>query len=95
MTPVDLLERAKAEGVTAELKVRLEWDAEPSPELRDLLKAHRDDLITYLAMPYGDTPEMCRLSEQLKDGATWCSGCYRYQMNPCKPDPKKFYRGAG
>ncbi len=93
MTPIDLLERAKAEGVTAELKVRLEWDAEPSDELRNLLKMHRDDLLIYLALELSSTtPGVCRITEQLQDGATYCTRCWRYQMNPCRPNSDKVYK---
>jgi hypothetical protein len=91
MTPLDLLDRAKAEGVVVELKVRLKWNVEPSPELLNLLRTHRDDLLTYLALEQGGTPQMCRLSEQLKDGAVWCHRCYHYQTHPCRPS-HKFYK---
>ncbi len=89
MTPRDLLARLQAEGVTASLKLRLEG-VEPSPETLDLIKLYRGDLITHLALEHGDTPQMCRLSEQLEAGATWCSRCYRYQMRPCAPSSKKY-----
>lgn len=94
MTPVDLIDRAKAEGFTVALKLRLDGDGEMTPELLELLKNHRDDLLIYLMEGKLSTPEMCRLSEDLKDGATWCSGCYHYQMNPCKPNPEKVYKAA-
>lgn len=90
MTPRDLLERLAAEGVGVSLKVRLDGDTQPSPETLDLLTRHRDDLITYLAMAGGDTPQMCRLSEQLRPGAVWCRRCYRYQMHPCVASDKSY-----
>jgi hypothetical protein len=89
MTPRDLLARLQAEGVAASLKLRLEG-VKPSPELMDLLKFYRDDLITHLALERGDTPQMCRLSEQLKDGAVWCRRCYHYQMRPCVASDKRY-----
>jgi hypothetical protein len=89
MTPRDLLARLEAEGVTAELKLRLEG-TQPSPETLELVKLYRDDLITHLALEHGDTPQMCRLSEQLTTGAVWCKRCYRYQMRPCVASGKRF-----
>ncbi len=93
MTPVDSIDRAKNEGFTVTLKLRLDGDGDMTPELLERFRKHRDGVLIHLAMPYGDTPEMCRLSEQLKDGATWCRRCYRCQMNPYKPAPAKVYRG--
>lgn len=90
MTPRDLLARLEVEGVSVRLKLRLESDVEPSPETVDLLTRHRDDLIIYLTMQGGDTPQMCRLSEQLDDDATWCKRCYRYHMQACVPSDKPY-----
>ncbi len=92
MTPRDVLARLEAEGVTASLKVRFEGDHAPSPETRALLEPHREALIIYLAREYGNTPQVCRLSEQLEPGAVWCRQCYRYQLNPCHPSKKVFDR---
>ena len=85
MTPRDLITRLESEGVTATLKLRLEGDTTPSPETIALLQAHRDDLIIYLALQHSDTPRMCRVSEELKTGALWCGGCFRYHLKPCSP----------
>ena len=89
MTPRDLLTRLENEGVTATLKLRLEG-TEPSPETIALLQTHRDDLILYLALEHGDTPRMCRVSEELKTDALWCGGCFRYHLKPCLPTEKRF-----
>ncbi len=94
MTPVDLIDRAKAEGFTVALKLRIDGDGEMTPELLELFRKHRDDLLIYLMEGKLSTPEMCRLSEQLKDGATWCSGCYHYQIKPCKPKAGTVYKEA-
>jgi len=90
MTPLDILERLAAEGFTATLKLRLDGDSEPSPELDALLRQHRDDLITYLARQIGDTPQMCRLSEEKRAGASWCRLCWRYHLQACVPTEKRF-----
>ena len=89
MTPRDLLARLKSEGLSVSLKLKVEGDAEPLTETLELLKRHRDDLITYLAHERPDTPAMCRLSEELADGAVWCSRCYRYHLQPCAPSSKR------
>lgn len=89
MTPRDLLARLEAEGATVSLKLRVEGTP-PSPETLELLRRYRDDLITHLALQGGDTPQMCRLSEQLEPGAMWCRRCYRYQVRPCTPSEKRF-----
>ncbi len=89
MTPRDLLARLEREGCTAELKLRLEG-TKPSPETLDIINRHKGDLLLHLALQGGDTPQMCRLSEQLEAGAVWCSRCYRYQMRPCAPSGKRF-----
>ena len=49
MTPRDLIARLEAEGVSVNLKLRLEGDAAPPAELLELLEAHRDGLVTFLA----------------------------------------------
>lgn len=90
MTPIDLLKRLKAEGVSVTLKLRAEGDIQPSPKTLELFTLYRDDLIVYLAREHGDTPQMCRLSEQLTDGAVWCRLCYRYQLNACMPSEKRY-----
>ena len=90
MTPRDLITRLEAEGVTATLKLKLEGDNQPSPETFKLLQAHRDDLIIYLALQHGDTPRMCRVSEELQTGAQWCGGCFRYHLQPCASSKKRF-----
>jgi hypothetical protein len=48
MTPRDLLARAAAEGVTVTLKLRLDGNR-PTPETLELLTAHKDALLDYLA----------------------------------------------
>ncbi len=90
MTPRDLLGRLETEGVSASLKLRLDGDAQPSPETLELLTEYRDDLIIYLTMAGGDTPQMCRNSEQLRGGAVWCKRCYRYQLRPCVASDKSY-----
>lgn len=92
MTPRDLLTQLKAEGVDASLKLRLEGDMAPSTETLNLLTRHRDDLIIYLASRFGDTPEMCRLSERVTEGSVWCKRCYRYQLRACVPSEKRLGR---
>jgi hypothetical protein len=89
MTPLDLLARLKAEGIYVCLKLRLDGNAPPSAEMLELIQRHRDDLIIHLSTPLGDTPQMCRLSEQMQAGAVWCKRCYRYQMHPCSPTDKR------
>lgn len=90
MTPRDLLARLESEGITAELKLTLKGSRKPSAELEQLATRHRDDLVTYLAMSHGDTPKMCRLSEQRIVGAMWCRRCYRYQLRTCIASDKAF-----
>lgn len=51
MTPQALLERLEAEGVQVSLSLSVEGRTQPSPETLELLKACRDDLITYLSAP--------------------------------------------
>ena len=90
MTPRDLLARLKSEGFHLTLKLRLEGEVEPRPELLNLIRLYRDDLISYLAREHPDAPQMCRLSEELTDGAVWCRRCYRYHLRPCAPSDKDF-----
>lgn len=90
MTPIDLLERLKSEGVSVSIKLKAEGATQPSPEALQMLKRYRDDLIVHLTKAYGDTPQMCRLSERQVEGATWCRQCYRYQQRPCVPSEKRF-----
>ena len=90
MTPRDLLKQAQAEGVDVRLVVRVDGDDEPSPKTMALLEAHRDDLLIHLATQYGDTPPMCRLSEEAKEGARLCSRCWRYHLQACVPTERRF-----
>lgn len=90
MTARELLTRLQPEGLTATLKLRLEGGGEPSAELLELLRAHRDDLITHLALQLSDTPQMCRLSEEQEPEALWCRRCYRYHVKACVPSEKRF-----
>jgi hypothetical protein len=90
VTPRDLLERLGDEGVNLSVKLKVEGAEPPSPETLGLLKRHRDDLIAHLTRDLARTPQMCRLSEQLVDGAVWCGDCYRYQLRPCAPSGKLF-----
>ncbi len=50
MTPADLLKTLEAEGVGVSLNLKLEADTKPSDDTRALIREHRDDLITLLAM---------------------------------------------
>ncbi len=93
MTPTDLLVRLKAEGVDISLNLKVTANSKPSDETLELLRCHRDDLIIFLTMDGSHTPQMCRSSEQLKEGAAWCRRCYRYQLRPCMAS-EKFYRSA-
>lgn len=90
MTPRDLLERLGDEGVSVLVKLKVEGAEPPSPETLGLLKRHHDDLLAHLTRDLARTPQMCRLSEQLADGAVWCRDCYRYQTRPCAPSGKLF-----
>lgn len=92
VTPRDLLERLGEKGINLSVKLRIEGDEPPPPETLRLLESHRNDLIRYLTQDFGDTPQMCRLSEQLVEGALWCRLCYRYQLRPCKPSEKCFHQ---
>lgn len=49
MTLAELLRRLEAEGVGVTLSLDLEADAEPKAETLDLIREHRDDLLTLLA----------------------------------------------
>lgn len=89
MTPRDVLARLAAEGTTVQLKLRLEG-ALPSPETFELVKACRDDLIVYMATAGGDTPQMCRLSEERVKGAVNCRRCWRYHTRACSPTDKQY-----
>lgn len=93
MTPADLLARLEAEGVDVSLNLKVTADSKPSDETLELLRCHRDDPVIFLTMAGSHTPQICRLSEQLKEGAVWCRQCYRYQMRPCVAS-EKFYKSA-
>lgn len=94
MTPKDLLGRLEAEGTSASLKLRLDGTP-PSPETLELLRAHRDDLILFMAVARGDAPQMCRLSEEKASGAVWCQLCWRYHLNACKPTGRLYEARVG
>jgi hypothetical protein len=49
MTPTELLKRLEAESVGVSLNLKLEADDKPSDETLNLIRDHRDDLITLLA----------------------------------------------
>lgn len=55
MTPQDLIQRARAEGVKLKVRDGTRLVADPinrlSPELRELLKAHKPEVIAALADP--------------------------------------------
>ncbi len=89
MTPRDVLARFAAEGTTVQLKLRLE-DTKPSSETLELASKHKDDLLKYLALADGDTPQMCRLSEEKVKGAVNCRRCWRYHTRACCPTDKQY-----
>lgn len=50
MTPADLLNRLEAEGVGVALNLKVTADQKPNGDTRALIREHRDDLITLLAL---------------------------------------------
>ena len=50
MTAAEVLERLRLDGVGVVLALDLEATAEPNPETLQLIREHRDDLITLLAL---------------------------------------------
>ena len=50
MNPTDLLERLEAEGIGAAVNLKVTADRKPSDETRALIREHRDDLVTLLAL---------------------------------------------
>lgn len=59
MTPQDLIQRARAEGVKLKVRDGTRLVADPinrlSPELRELLKAHKPEVIAALADPAAES----------------------------------------
>ena len=89
MTPRDILLRLGREGVKLEPKLTVIADHQPTPETLKLVTLYRDDILRYLLThQHGLIINMCRQSEKIFIGATWCNRCFRYQQNPCSPTSK-------